>query len=681
MRLPPFTLGALLGIATMAPCNAQQTSPQIMQDAATNGAAASTAIQGAIANTNTSGTTLPSISPGNLAQQGQSQAAACQSTANDPDCDAINTAVSDAALRQSLGQPVTAATPEVQAAQGALQNPTSVIAPFNTSTSPCASTPTAPPASQTTQIQSCYNYYTRDLGLVCQNNLQVNVTWYCNSGDGNPVPTVNGGAPNCQHTETNAQGQVILGSNNLPVVTVYPALPIVNEYWSGCGNYDARVPPGLLLAEGDNSVPPPATGPGVPNLCERTNSVCSVPGQTINISGLPVYSACWQYTDTFDCLDQSTQSDCNAPWVATCTPQGGPVCVDTDPLNPALCETWQNVFVCPVQSAPLAAGSPTPSVDCSNQTFADGQGNVWNVGHPSDQSFIGAVTGMESLSEAGKSMNQTNVTVLGGEDDRCRISLFGIENCCNPGGTSAASTLTDRAVAGAMTAATLTTLGLSPILDFSPYTYNALFPATGDFLAEGGSLLTDVGGLVVDVALPFTVWAGIELALQLSGLIGCNDEEKNLAIKRDAQLCVDIGEYCSESTPIIHICIQHTHTYCCFNSQLAEAINVQGKAQLGISMGTPQNPNCGGLTVAQFQSINLSTMNLSAFQSEISPYGVDNSQATTQANATGASSAQPASGPAAGIKLQAKAGATVKAQGGTSTGGQPCFFGAGKCEP
>jgi len=378
---------------------------------------------------------------------------------------------------------------------------------------------------------------------------------------------------------------------------------------------------------------------------------------------LPVYSACWQYTDTFDCLDQNTQSDCNAPWVATCTPQGGPVCVDTDPLNPADCETWQNNFVCPVQSAPPAAGSPTPSIDCSNQTFADGQGNVWNVGHPSDQSFIGAVTGMESLSEAGKSMNQTNVTVLGGEDDRCRIALFGLDNCCNSSGSNAFSTLTDRALSGAVAAQD----GLDPIRDFSNYTYDALFPHAGN--------------IITDTSIPPSLWSALQMSLQLAGLISCSSEEQTLALKRDANLCVDIGEYCSESTPIIHICIQHTRTYCCFNSQLAEAINVQGKAQLGISMGTPQNPNCGGLTVAQFQSINLSTMNLSAFQSEISPYGVDNSQAAAQANATGASSAQPASGPAAVIKLQAKAGTTVKAQGGTSTGEQPCFFGAGKCGP
>ena len=117
--------------------------------------------------------------------------------------------------------------------------------------------------------------------------------------------------------------------------------------------------------------------------------------------------------------------------------------------------------------------------------------------------------------------------------------------------------------------------------------------------------------------------------------------EQSLALKRDSNLCVEIGEYCSQSTPIVHICTQHTRTYCCFDSQLAEEINVQGKAQLGISMGSPQNPNCGGRTVAQFQSINMSTMNLSGFQSEISPYGVDNSQATSQALGAGASSAQP----------------------------------------
>lgn len=667
VKLSDLFAGILVMGILVNPCRAQESSAQIMQDAKTAGAASATAIQSAIANT--TNTPLPSISSSNLTQQGQNQAAACQATTSagtpNPQCDAINTAQSDAALRTSLGQPVTASDPSVRAAQTVIRQPNNEIGTFDTATSPCSTAALTTPSGQpTTEIQSCYDYYTRDIGQICLNNLQVSITWYCDPGDGNPQPNSTSAVrATCYHPQTDAAGNPVLNTTGQQITLPYPALPSIYEYWAGCQNYESRVPPGLLLPDGDNAMPPPATGPSVPDKCERTNSVCTAPAQTLFISGIPVAAACWQYTDTYDCLDQNTQSDCNAPWVASCTPQGAPVCVDTDPLNPSTCETWRKDFSCPVTGS--AQGTSTVSAgttsNCSNQTFSDGQGNVWNIGHPPDTSFKNAVTGSEALREAGLTLNTANMTVLAGEDDRCRIALFGVDNCCNSGGTNAFTTLTDRA----LSAVTAAQIGMDPIRDFSNYTYNALFPG--------------MGNLITDLTIPPSLWSSLQLSLQLSGLINCTGEEKNLALKRDANLCTDIGEYCSEKTPIIHICIQHTHTYCCFNSQLAQAINVQGKAQLGISMGTSENPNCGGLTIAQFQGINLSTMNLSAFQNEISPYGVDASQATAQAIAAGAQSSGTSTTAATAKSMSVKASSMNKAANSDPASEPPCFYGAGKC--
>jgi hypothetical protein len=456
--------GLFAGILVMGilikPCRAQESSAQIMQDAKTAGATSATAIQSAIANTNTANAPLPDMSSSNLMQQGKNQVVACQATTSsgtsNPQCDAINTAQSDAGLRTSLGQPVTASDPSVQAAQTVIQQPNSVIGTFDTATSPCST-------------------------------------------------------------------------------------------------------------------------------------------------------------------------------AALTTPSGQPTAEITS--------------------------------DCSNQTFSDGQGNSWNIGHPPDTSFKSVVTGSEALREAGLTLNAANMTVLAGEDDRCRIAQFGVDNCCHAGGTSAFTALTDRA----LSAVTAAQNGMDPIRDFSNYTYNALFPG--------------MANLITDLTIPPSLWSSLQLSLQLSGLINCTDEEKNLALKRDANLCTDIGEYCSETTPIIHLCIQHTHTYCCFNSQLAQAINVQGKAQLGISMGTPENPNCGGLTISQFQGINISTMHLSAFQNEISPYGVDASQATTQAINAGAQSSGTSAAGAAAKSISAKARSTNKAANSDPASEPPCFYGVGKCGP
>ena len=95
--------------------------------------------------------------------------------------------------------------------------------------------------------------------------------------------------------------------------------------------------------------------------------------------------------------------------------------------------------------------------------------------------------------------------------------------------------------------------------------------------------------------------------------------EQILAMKRDNRLCHGVGSYCSSRLPIIRVCIETTESYCCFNSRLARILNEQGRAQLGRGWGGPQNPDCGGFTVTQLQSLDFSRMNLTEFYAEIAP--------------------------------------------------------------
>jgi hypothetical protein len=97
-------------------------------------------------------------------------------------------------------------------------------------------------------------------------------------------------------------------------------------------------------------------------------------------------------------------------------------------------------------------------------------------------------------------------------------------------------------------------------------------------------------------------------------------------------------------------------------------------------MGSPQNPNCGGLTVAQLQSLNLSTMNLSAFTNEITPQNIDTSQATSEANAAGGQSSTSNTAQAS-ISLHATHPAANGANAAAPTTQTPCFYGVGQCAP
>ncbi|MEM4440926.1 MAG: conjugal transfer protein TraN, partial [Desulfurococcaceae archaeon] len=88
----------------------------------------------------------------------------------------------------------------------------------------------------------------------------------------------------------------------------------------------------------------------------------------------------------------------------------------------------------------------------------------------------------------------------------------------------------------------------------------------------------------------------------------CKNEEKALKKMREAGLCVYVGKYCSNRLRAlgVRICLEEKRAYCCFNSNLARIFQQCARSQLGISWGSGKNPNCRGLTVEEFSSVDLS---------------------------------------------------------------------------
>jgi conjugal transfer mating pair stabilization protein TraN len=133
----------------------------------------------------------------------------------------------------------------------------------------------------------------------------------------------------------------------------------------------------------------------------------------------------------------------------------------------------------------------------------------------------------------------------------------------------------------------------------------------------GVSLSYDASGAItgLNICLPCI---GVMVALYiLTSWLSCtpNNEETILSLKRGANLCVPLGSYCSSDH--WYGCTETTQSYCCYNSKLAKIINVQGKAQLGLSLGSPQSPNCVGFTTAQMSSLDLSAMDFSEFTNDL----------------------------------------------------------------
>ena len=131
-----------------------------------------------------------------------------------------------------------------------------------------------------------------------------------------------------------------------------------------------------------------------------------------------------------------------------------------------------------------------------------------------------------------------------------------------------------------------------------------------------GLLAGDLAVADFIIALVPSYWTIAMLAIQYSGILSCSDDEKVTAMKRDARLCVEFGDYCSSCISVFGkcvACLERTKSYCCFNSHLARIINEQGRAQVGKGWGsdTARNPDCSGFSVAQLQSLDFSRMDLS----------------------------------------------------------------------
>ena len=98
----------------------------------------------------------------------------------------------------------------------------------------------------------------------------------------------------------------------------------------------------------------------------------------------------------------------------------------------------------------------------------------------------------------------------------------------------------------------------------------------------------------------------------------CDVRDQETALLADSGFCVEVGTFCAEEIPLVG-CVQESRAYCCFGSQLAALIQAQGRAQLPAlgDFGPPERPNCAGFTVEQFQSIDMSRLDLSGYYRSI----------------------------------------------------------------
>lgn len=97
----------------------------------------------------------------------------------------------------------------------------------------------------------------------------------------------------------------------------------------------------------------------------------------------------------------------------------------------------------------------------------------------------------------------------------------------------------------------------------------------------------------------------------------CGADEIQLRDLRNQKLCTQVGTYCAEKVPGTGICWRKKTTFCCFGNKLSRTIQEQGRRQLKIDFGTPENPQCRGLTINELTSLDFSQIDFSELVGDI----------------------------------------------------------------
>lgn len=276
------------------------------------------------------------------------------------------------------------------------------------------------------------------------------------------------------------------------------------------------------------------------------------------------------------------------------------------------------------------AGCPGPG-PCAPNTFCLGS-QCFDTSQVDDPDFAQAMSYLEAAREAGVYMEPGSLQVFAGEDNRCRDRL--LKNCCRSNAAGAGHNngslfgigsrlvydvlmnSNNRSFIAAGIKSMLTSYGFS-----GTFTSYGVTVAVNGVALPAGSVTIAAGDSIVVAFSPWSLAITV-VFMVVTSMMSCSAEEGQLSMKEGARLCRSIGTWCSQCIRVLGkcvTCIEKTTSKCCFNSVLARILNEQGRAQLGMGWGTPQNPSCGGFSVAQLQALDFSRFDLSEFYASISP--------------------------------------------------------------
>ncbi|KEQ17871.1 conjugal transfer protein TraN [Endozoicomonas numazuensis] len=144
---------------------------------------------------------------------------------------------------------------------------------------------------------------------------------------------------------------------------------------------------------------------------------------------------------------------------------------------------------------------------------------------------------------------------------------------------------------------------------------NLLFRTAGNNLASQGGQLSQktlimnpaITSAISAVTMIYTAYTMTKLIIQIA--YQCDDEEFELAAKREMKTCHKVGSY-SESE-ILGLSNMEYNSYCCFSSPLSRILQVQIRKQLKTGWGSAEHPDCSGISPETLHSVDWNRIDLS----------------------------------------------------------------------
>ncbi|WP_166256005.1 conjugal transfer mating pair stabilization protein TraN [Marinobacter salicampi] len=137
---------------------------------------------------------------------------------------------------------------------------------------------------------------------------------------------------------------------------------------------------------------------------------------------------------------------------------------------------------------------------------------------------------------------------------------------------------------------------------------------------EAAGALGAAGNIMSAVMGAYTAVMVAYMALQI--IYECTEDEINLAVKRELKACSKVGSYCKQEVCVVpttfgcaaKACVEVRDAYCCYNSPLSRIVMEQAGPQLGRTgnkgMGGAKHPQCGGLPLAQMETLDWDQIDL-----------------------------------------------------------------------